>query len=130
MKMENRSLQSVLRTAKKEMKQEAGRKISDITGYASNNSRALQRRRSSVSEYVGMSHLVKDHQRQETDVCESSKSPMKPSIRNVKHNTIQQEEAFSSLSDEDHMEEEVKHIVVIQRRFAHRAPSVGQYFDM
>jgi len=54
--LEEKSLKKLLGRAKKEMEEEASlKKVSSIRGYAANNSRALQRRRSSVSEYVGMS---------------------------------------------------------------------------
>ena len=43
----------------------------DIRGYAANNSRALQRRRSSVTEYVGMSEEEKDNPLHETKTTDN-----------------------------------------------------------
>jgi len=71
-KGEDKSLQSLLYRAKKEMEEESSHKrANDIRGYASNNSRALQRRRSSVTEYVGMTEEGKDKRLQETKKVES-----------------------------------------------------------
>jgi len=54
--LEEKSLKKLLVRAKREMEEEASlKKTSCIRGYAANNSRALLRRRSSVSEYVEMS---------------------------------------------------------------------------
>eukprot|EP00092_Neocalanus_flemingeri_P001817 GFUD01001938.1.p1 GENE.GFUD01001938.1~~GFUD01001938.1.p1 ORF type:complete len:483 (+),score=104.06 GFUD01001938.1:147-1595(+) len=54
--LEKKSLKKLLSLAKREMEEEAFlKKSSCIRGYAANNSRALQRRKSSVSEYVEMS---------------------------------------------------------------------------
>jgi hypothetical protein len=54
--LEEKSLEKLLGRAKQEMEEEASvKKRSWIRGYAANNSRALLRRRSSVSEYVEMS---------------------------------------------------------------------------
>jgi len=48
------------------MEEESFRKKSaDIRGYAANNSRALQRRRSSITEYVGMMDEGKEKKYQE-----------------------------------------------------------------
>ena len=44
--------------------------MNDIRGYASNNSRALQRRRSSITEYVGMTEECKDKRVQESKKVE------------------------------------------------------------
>jgi len=57
--LEEKSLDKLLGQAKKEMEEEKNlRKSSSVRGYAANNSRALSRRRSSVSEYVGMSYDI------------------------------------------------------------------------
>jgi len=54
--LEEKSLKRLLGRAKQEMEEEASiKKRSWVRGYAANNSRALLRRRSSVSEYVEMS---------------------------------------------------------------------------
>merc|ERR1712142_161987 len=52
--IEEKSLKNLLCLAQREMKEEA-MKISVVRGYAANNSRALLRRRSSMTEYVRMS---------------------------------------------------------------------------
>ena len=106
--------------------------VSDITGYASNNSRALQRRRSSVSEYVGMSLESKDPHRQGIQESEYLNSPLKPSSRRLKNTTHQHEILQRNFSGDNQKQRDgdVENTVVIRRRFAHRAPSIDQYLDM
>jgi len=72
--VEEKSLKKLLGRAKKEMEEEASvKQRSWIRGYASNNSRALLRRRSSVSEYVEMSiGTSKDVSNQSYAISENS----------------------------------------------------------
>eukprot|EP00092_Neocalanus_flemingeri_P010718 GFUD01011544.1.p1 GENE.GFUD01011544.1~~GFUD01011544.1.p1 ORF type:complete len:474 (+),score=100.91 GFUD01011544.1:145-1566(+) len=72
--LEEKSLKKLIGRAKREMEEEASlKKSSWIRGYAANNSRALLRRRSSVSEYVGMSiGAVKDISKQSYSILENS----------------------------------------------------------
>ena len=106
--------------------------VSDITGYASNNSRALQRRRSSVSEYVGMSLESKDPCRKGIQESEYLNSPLKSSSSRLKKPTNQYEILQRNFSGENlkQRDVDVESTVVIRRRFAHRAPSLDQYLDM
>merc|ERR1711915_61576 len=80
--LEEKSLKKLLGVAKQEMEQEASvKKKSWIRGYASNNSRALLRRRSSVSEYVEMSvDTTKDITKPSYAISENS--ARKDSLRN------------------------------------------------
>jgi len=133
MKMENNSLQSVLRIAKKEMEEEAVvRKISDITGYAANNSRALQRRRSSISEYVGMSDVSKDPGGEESELCQHNVCS-KDQCANILESNSSLYNNFS-VDDHKHKREskgpDVNQNKYIQRSFVPRTPSIDQYLNM
>jgi len=134
MRIENNSLQSVLRIAKKEMEEEAVvKKISDITGYAANNSRALQRRRSSVSEYVGMSELVKEHANGESELHQSYVFSEKQSANILESNSTLSRDILGDddrNQNKERKESDVNQNKCVPRSFATRTHSVGQYLNM
>ena len=78
---------------------------SGITGYAANNSRALDRRRSSVSEYV----LSQDEEEEEVRLSRQ------PSRRKVRRHVLTQENYEATEGC---------------RAVARRAASLDQYLDM
>jgi len=115
LKMENKSLQSLLRMAQREMEEEAnGRKISNITGYASNNSRALRRRRSSASEYVGKSYDDSDQGWVEEESRSRHKSKIKAPVK-------------ASYSQHDHLAHCSPNMPIGTKE---KAQSLDQYLDM
>jgi len=134
MRMENNSLQSVLRIAKKEMEAEAVvKKISDITGYAANNSRALQRRRSSVSEYVGMSEVVKEPASGQCELHQSHGCAEKQSAKILESNSILSRDISRDddrYQNKERKESDVNQNKCVPRSFAKRTHSVGQYLNM
>ena len=99
--------------------------ISGITGYASNNSRALQRRRSSVSEYV-------KSQDEEDDT--STRVVRHPSKRRLRKHVLRQEsyEDRSPLYYFNHSDVLRDSGVCCSNAHVHarRAASLDQYLDM
>jgi len=136
-KMEDKSLHGLLILAKKELEEEANeRKISDITGYAANNSRALQRRRSSVTEYVGLSIDLKDKTIQGIQKNASiDKSLLRKSSRAKlsihKHQeNLKRKQTWLVDGDHEQSDENDEKITYFLRSVPSRANSIEQYLDM